>query len=250
MVGRRQKRALERSSSSHEPKRLNLQAGSLSSACPLAISLLNKWAWGQLSAPDAQDLAQSAKLSGISCTAIDILASCGTHGLNPGSTHRDMLRKFNLLEPLLPPMPFEINVPYMDPKGDKVHSVLGSTGIMLPSDWLHSLSHDTKSAIVLEELLGLGKLVKFWEHQDLSNPKLAFVTRQRNFVRRAVPIVIHGDGAAFENRDSLVSLSFSGLLKEGQIVDTHLLMAAYPKGCAAKGLQIHSKSSGLGWLGT
>ena len=54
------------------------------------------------------------------------------------------------------------------------------------------------------------------------------------FDNKAIPVILHGDGASFEMRDSLMTISFAGLLKEGSTLQTNLILASWPKSCCAK----------------
>ena len=76
-----------------------------------------------------------------------------------------------------------------------------------------------------ESLFGLDKLNDFWSSQDLSHPKFAAVKKKSNFKHKAIPLCIHGDGVEFQDRDTLMTISFSGLLKEVQTLDANLLLA-------------------------
>jgi uncharacterized protein len=67
-------------------------SGSMMSA--LAICLLLKWGWGCISAPDVQQLAMAAKLSGLEDVEVEDLASIGAFGANADSCHRDLMNKF------------------------------------------------------------------------------------------------------------------------------------------------------------
>jgi len=57
-----------------------------------ATTVLLKWAWGTLSAPDLQELAMACKLAGNEEPEVDELASVGGYGLTSHNCHKDLLR--------------------------------------------------------------------------------------------------------------------------------------------------------------
>ena len=71
------------------------------------------------------------------------------------------------------------------------------------------------------------------------NPKLMQhpLMKKNNFTKRAIPVLIHGDGAEFEYNNSLMTISMTGLLKEGSVADTSLLLASWPKNSTVKGVE-------------
>ena len=85
--------------------------------------------------------------------------------------------------------------------------------------------------------MGLDKLNAFWDAQDWeNNPKLkGSPVRHRKGLRdKGIPIQLHGDGASFEDRDSLVTTSFYSALRDGTLADNSYNLASWPKGCAVK----------------
>ena len=101
MVGHRQKHSLSCGDDGFgQPKRRVLQtAASASGGDPnvVASCLLEKWSWGQLSAPGLQGIAHCMKLAGDEDPDIDNLASLGSYGINQGHVHRDLVRISNLM---------------------------------------------------------------------------------------------------------------------------------------------------------
>ena len=84
--GVRQQRELEKEFEEEEEAE-NKQTG----PSQLALSLLRKWAWGKLSAPELQSLAQSAYQDGLRHPEIEKLASLGTWGKFAGNMQRDLM---------------------------------------------------------------------------------------------------------------------------------------------------------------
>lgn len=60
----------------------------------LASCLLHEWAWGVLSAPDAQELANAALCDGLHHPEIVEIAAAETYGHNIGSIHKDLTSHF------------------------------------------------------------------------------------------------------------------------------------------------------------
>jgi hypothetical protein len=128
---------------------------------------------------------------------------------------------------LLTPDPIVIPIPYIDPKGDKQERLEGDTKMFLACDWFKSLQNSESTQCEFELMFGTEKLADFWSSQNMSHPKFAALRKIRDFERRCIPICIHGDAAEFQDRDSLMSVSVSGLLKEGCTLDTSLLLASF-----------------------
>eukprot|EP00974_Lingulodinium_polyedra_P105121 10178244-Lingulodinium_polyedra.AAC.1 len=61
--------------------------------------------------------------------------------------------------------------------------------------------------------------------------------KKKNFTKRAIPVLIHGDGAEFEYNDRLMTISMTALLKEGSVADTSLLLASWPKNATVKDVE-------------
>ena len=200
-----------------------------------ATAILSKWAWGGLSAPDVQQFAHCAKLSGVQDDEVDDLASCGGYGTHDSNIHADLMRKF--FEPILAPQPIQVEIDYMDPKGNKEDALAGLTSIFLPSDWLHMLSANPQISTGFSQVCGTPQmLTHFWDQQRLTHAKFNKITERLDMseLKQCIPLLVHGDGAAFQDRDSLMTISFSGVLKTGHIADSNLLYASYPKSCATK----------------
>ena len=132
-------------------------------------------------------------------------------------------RKFSRVT-LTTPSPITIEIPYIDSKGNKQQSICGDTDIFLGSDWLRTLSTCESTRLEFEAMFGLDDLERFGDTQDLSHDKFTAIRHTRNVKTRCIPICLHGDGAEFQDRDSLTSVSMNGLLKEGCTLDTSLLL--------------------------
>jgi hypothetical protein len=222
------------SSSAMGPQHKRMRLSSFGSSA-FASCILLKWAWGSLSAPDVQQLALACKLSGNNEAEVDDLASIGNYGLND-KQHRDLMQKF--AGRLLTPQARSIMIPYIDPKGDSNFALQTEIPILLPSDWLRTLLTNPDLSFEKEACFGVSDLFeKFWSRCNLADPKLAghHILRTPNFKHKAIPLLIHADAAEFERYDSLYTISMSGLLKEGQTLDTNLLITSWSKSDCAPG---------------
>ena len=61
---------------------------------PLAVLLLNKFAWGKLSATEVQEYADTALKSGAKGFDLECLAKIGAHGQSKNNCARDLEREF------------------------------------------------------------------------------------------------------------------------------------------------------------
>ncbi len=139
------------------------------------------------------------------------------------SSRRGCSRRF-VDSDICTPHPKVINLQYIDPKGDKTVPIAGDTSIFLASDWIESLNKTEALRIEFESLFGVSKLEEFWATQDLSHPKFDGIRHFDDLKTKCIPLCIHGDGAEFQDRDSLLSISMTGLLKEGSTLETNLLL--------------------------
>jgi hypothetical protein len=101
------------------------------------------------------------------------------------------------------------------------------------------LAHDPHLQYEYEALFGIGRLKQaFWDHQDLENDprwRCHPLKQRPNFMNKAIVVNYHGDGAQFQVNDSLVTVSFSGMVKDGATLDTNLFLASWPKhNCATR----------------
>ncbi len=203
-------------------------------ASPLGTTLLLKWGWGALSATDCQEIAHHSQFSGTDQEDLDIIASCGSYGTNPSHIHGELLNKF--CGDLIPPAPHTVVLPIKDPKGDPRAVDYTDVAIFLPSFWMRALYEKAVDQFV--QTFGTHALSDFWDGQDLNHPRYEWLRRQRNVRQRCIPIVVHGDGVSFQDRDSLLVTSFSGLLKDKTTtLDSNLLISAFPKSCSIPATQ-------------
>lgn len=195
----------------------------------LATKLLLLWCIGTLSAIQAQQLALAAILDKAEHTELGELASCGNWGEWPSNCHRDILSKFcgdiKIAHPILVP------VPCLDPKSSK--ETVENCAVFLPCLHIHALSQHYPHNF--ENMFSVGKTRRFWERVQASgDPKLVGhpMLDIPNWQDVCIPLWIHGDGAEFQNRDSIMIWSFGSILANGWSVDSCLFIAAFVKSCS------------------
>ena len=108
--------------------------------------------------------------------------------------------------------------------------------LKLPCLWMHHLSAELEGTLLFQGFFGTSKLADFWSKVDLKGPRWKdhkFMTKP-NLKHICIPLVIHGDGAEFQNNDSLFSISFKGLLNTTDFQE-NLWITSIPKRAAFAG---------------
>jgi hypothetical protein len=198
---------------------------------PFATKLLSHWAHGTLSAKAIQELAHLAQLGGTSHAEVAALAKSGNYGENPGDIHKAIMQTF--LPNVSIPAGFDVEVPCLDPKTSQASTSTAS--IFLPHTMFSALyeHYPTKWA----ELFCPPKLEEFWkgvESKKDDRLKGHPLKKRENWRTQAIPIFVHGDGAEFMTRDSLMIYSFGCVLNLFGSLDSHLLMGVFPKVATTK----------------
>jgi hypothetical protein len=195
---------------------------------PLWLALMNKWAWGTLSAPAVQELAQAAVFSGCDRPDVKELADLGARGEQAGNIHRDLLRLY--VKGTASPTAYVAQVPMHvrdDVSGEMTIETL-ECHMLLPHDWMASLD----SADCGREAYGVDGLREFWQNANPQDPR--FVGNPFTSVRdksKFVPWLVHGDAAQFQARDSLLIISMRSLLTRQPVMKSQFMLAALPKKC-------------------
>ena len=88
---------------------------------------------------------------------------------------------------------------------------------------------------IFDETFGEGKdLEKFWSGVEQSgDDKLTGhpMCLEKHWKEKTIPLFIHGDGVAFQNRDTILVFSWGSLLGDKGSLEKHFLLANYPKSC-------------------
>lgn len=195
----------------------------------LASKLLQLWATGILSATLVQTLAELALQDGANHPELVQMASTGNWGAQKGNCHRQILNRF--CNDVHLPQPFNIKVGCVDPKTSLEKEEQASCFLphMMFSSLVESYHH------IFEETFGKGKdLEKFWSGVEKSgDDKLPGhpMCLEKHWKEKTIPLFIHGDGVAFQNRDSIMVFSWGSLLGDKGSLEKHFLLASFPKSC-------------------
>ena len=190
----------------------------------LATRLLTLWTEGRLSATCVQELAHLAMLEK-SIPELAILAKCGNYGQVPGNISRDISTNFLKEQGICPP--YKIRV-----------KCLGRNNAIIEDDMLLFLPHlmfahlANNYAESFPSLFPSEGLETFWE-QTLATRDDRLVEhplKKGQWKKKLHPLFLHGDGVAYESRDTLMTWSFGSVLASDKpTMEAHFLMACYPK---------------------
>jgi hypothetical protein len=206
---------------------------------PLAACLLNKWAWGQLSSADVQEIAHMATRTPSGCAVLEKLASLGAYGVHQNNLHRDLLHFVSPTAILAPethsvPVPVEVR----DPVKKKPETVIVEQSVFYLHEWLAQLGRDEAS---FEMVMGKGDdLEHFWRHVRPDDPHFEHVSVRAlkehvNYSRSVWPFVLHADAAEHKKLDSITPLSMRSLVATSSTLVSELLLCALPSSCRLKG---------------
>ena len=195
-----------------------LGKGAQPSDSNLAKTLLQSWAWGQMSAPHLQTLAAAAHQVGLKHKQIELMAKLGGGGHYPGNMQRELLLLSGHFTTL--PDVFSAIKIRLQPKPEIAAEV--PLTFLLPHKLFASMYHHTPSAFEASILGGAASNIgKFWraiqKHPIFtSRPSL----QQRPDLHKVVPLAVHGDGVAYMQAmkaggKSMEVLSWSSLLAQG-----------------------------------
>ena len=166
---------------------------------PFTNALKRDWAAGELSAKKVQEY--SLKTSRQGAIGMEQLSKMGTHGENPPNIHRDLLKLFG------------------NPKGaptiDWVN-IVGKGGkeicqpFLMPHKFFASLFNERPDFFYRHLQGPAGAVREYWQNLASSN----FVKSHPllSNLDTTFPIGLHGDAGAFTKHDSLMVISWNGLL--------------------------------------
>ena len=167
-------------------------------ARPLTDSLKRDWAAGHLTAKKVQEYALNALRQG--AHSLDDIAATGAHGKAPQHIHRSLLKIFG--------------TPKGAPEFDWVN-IPGKNGFicqpfLMPHKFFSSLYHHNRDVFYRHLRGPVGSAREYWD--QLASSK--FVQRHPLLadIDNTFPIGLHGDAGAFTKHDSLMVISWNGLL--------------------------------------
>ena len=210
---------------------------------PLGLALLEQFASG-VSSPSIQSLALAATKTGATGHDVDELASLGNLGTNPQHIAEQMVSKYCKSPNVDLPKPSLVDVPVLvRSNADCAYFVQKKKiAISLPHDWFSWVTESKQ-----ELVSGLASLGTFWEEHDLLDPKLEESPITSDDGSKYVPMVLHGDGGAFQRNDSINVLSMRSLLSAANVASSQLLIFAIPKGCIHKSTNVEEDTMVQVW---
>ena len=196
----------------------------------LAALLVEQWAWGEMSAPMVQTLAEAAETDGLAHPDVAKLARIGSQGKHPGNTHRDLLLLSGshsvATSALTPKIPIRLKFKTLT----RTLSREMPLDFLLPHKLFSCLYHSLPSAFQSSVLGGdSGNISTFWKAMKDHPVVLARPELQAGGLEKVVPISLHGDGVAYMQTSragakSLEVLSWTSLLSTGPTRTTCFLI--------------------------
>jgi hypothetical protein len=193
----------------------------------LASLLLQLWGWGSLSGPTIQALAAAAVHDGLTSAPLRRIAELGTGGACQGNIARDIGR--HCFGDVSPPPLYSVQVPAMQ------HNVQvqAEAQLLLPHQMFASVAEHCPDVFASwhRELPG------FWaaaandpaihgDHPMKANPR---------WRRRAIPLLVYGDGARMTRLDSFEIAVWSPLLAKSSTWSSRFIMGGWISGAQVKG---------------
>ena len=174
--------------------------------------LLEMWAWGRISATTVQALAEAAQLDGLQHPDIVGLANLGTRGDHGQNVRRDLLQK--TFPDIVSPKPMQLEIEVLSKTNVRVphnQSMLSPLAVLQK---VYDLSPELVPAVFGRDIEA------FWQNIRDDDPRMlahhALRNRDAGWQRKAIPVVLHGDGATFTTRGehSIVTIDWRGLLAQ------------------------------------
>jgi hypothetical protein len=181
-----------------------------------------------------QELAHTAKLSGVDAADIDQMAKLGSYGAQPGNISRDLMNKFCKSADLVTPLPYIAKVPMLVNKNNTEIVAECDHHFLLPTDWVESITR-SEDPRVIEQVFNFDKVPAFWKNHRPEDPKLYKnpVTGVKDYNNKMTPVLLHGDGGQFQKRDSLNVISLHSVLSKVSAIFKFMLLTAVPKKCTS-----------------
>ena len=212
----------------------------------LAHTLLQMWAWGDLSATKVQILAGAACKDSCAEPSLQGLAKLGAAGAQPGNCHRDLLEFLRRLG--LPQRPCAVSVPtplqlrtrpiaeLVDLPYMPLHRLMGHMHEHWPAEWRRAVVGCADEAEAWWRCIDKAGDPRWaaWKSALLQRALDTGVSL-RELLAKAIPLALHADGVRVFRRKSLMVLSAVSLLGKGSTRDLKLLLQCYWTQLACKG---------------
>lgn len=157
---------------------------------------------------------------------LEQLAAMGNYRRSSGHVAGQLTTKYCKDDSMTLPQPYFFECPVLKKSPDSWYLAKETVANFLPHEWFSWLeSHDSVS--------GASHLADFWASHNMSDPKLA----KNPIYKEAqvfLPMLLHGDGGAFQRNDSINIISMRSLLSASNVATSQLLLAAVPKACCNK----------------
>ena len=216
--GHKQKRRRQEQQGTENPESVEVHDTS-----PLATALLIRWAEGQLSAVDVQELSALAVMSGATDAEVKWLARIGACGKNSSHCSRALYAKY--CQSMELPERYLVQVPLRE-KGSKEATLDVSISMLLPHDWVHCMAKSDK----FNDAIGIPNIEAWWAGSTTRNPKFwQHPCLDKDYKHKGWPYIMHGDGAKLHDRDSLLTISMKPLLGNSGFKDSHWFLVGLPK---------------------
>lgn len=191
----------------------------------LARVLLTKWAWGDISTPMLQQIAQAAVQDGASHVELVKLAKLGHSGQYPGNMHAELARK--LAKSHVAECLRDVRV-HLKSLGQGVLSATHS--VLLPHELFAAMYREHHDKFV-EHLLGGAdeNIGLFWDAMSDHPCYVQHPLRKRqDHCTTCIPISVHGDGVTISGvgrswSKSVDVYSWSSMLGHGNTLQTNFM---------------------------
>ena len=207
------------------------EANELVKPSALARLLLERWAWGDLSGPSIQSIAQAAVIDGAVHEELNIIAKLGSSGAFPANIQRDLLRA-------LQPTPVTNHLKKISIWMRKVpgHIIQVEHDILLPHELFASM-YEYYPETFLQRLCNgsVDNLKRFWSAMKKSPPHPAYIHHpmraDKGHESTCIPLALHGDGVPVTGagrswQKSLEVYSWCSLLSKGNTLKCNFLIYA------------------------
>ena len=167
---------------------------------------------------------------------VDEMAAMGNWGRNPSHIAEQMTTKYCEASHLGLPEPYLVETPVVlkSNEDSAVSVATRQIGVFLPHDWFAWMGSDSLEEAVKHSITGLPDLQPFWSCHDMKDPKFCKNPVTEKNRRKFWPLILHGDGGAFQRNDSINVLSVRCLLSKANVAASQMLLMAVPKACMNK----------------
>ena len=201
----------------------------MASKSKLATQLLESWAWGTISAPRVQAVAEAAVEDGLLHPGVQKLSKIGGQGRFPGNMHRDLTVLFGK-----PTLVNAISEYHLKLKIKKNVSEDMPVSFLLPHKLFSCMFHSMPSAFQASVLGGhADQIANFWKSMK-DHPFVLARPETGADLHKLVPIALHGDGVSYMQAmraggKSMEALSWSSLLSVSPTKVSSFLMLLIAK---------------------